>query len=89
MADFANYESFANELSPPQQIEFAAWVARAVLPKPSELAPKATAAQVGAVNKAVEAAENFTPGDAAAGHVRDGLPLRGTIQLFCYVGTRR
>ena len=25
----------------------------------------------------------------AANHVRDGLPLRGLIQLFCYVGTKR
>jgi len=25
----------------------------------------------------------------AATYVRDGLPLRGLIQLFCYVGTKR
>jgi SAM-dependent methyltransferase len=25
----------------------------------------------------------------AASHVRDGLPLRGLIQLFCYIGTKR
>jgi len=25
----------------------------------------------------------------AANHVRDGFPLRGLIQLFCYIGTKR
>ena len=27
--------------------------------------------------------------DLAAGHVREGVPLRGLIQLFGYVGTKR